>query len=512
MQIGRSIGAPVCALKLIPLSRPGGPEANTFKHFASNCDSYGKEIVTQDSARTAPIEYPIGFPDPNAFQPEGQPDHAVYSCTSCSNYVPPMVTKKLTGFAAGYCRAKGKLLLDDRLPKYAEGCDSRVFATARNRIADNPSAAAGINVILFPEYGMEFGKPKKVDIVEIHKLNLITKPSDYNSDGPVTDAHKRLGIRAFRRVQDPKGYGKAILIPIMNEDALDPKGQPIFSDEDKARIPRSGDEEKPERYFDHNGGVYKTAIMWRLGQTPALWGPAGVGKTEMFRHVAWLMGLPFQRISITEFSEIDDLIGKMLYSPEKGTHFRYGRIPRGWVRPNILCIDEPNAGPPAVWQAIRPLTDDSKQMVIDQNEGERLPPNKLCYLGMAMNPAWDPRNTGVAPLADADGSRLMHLEIGLPPEHLEKQILLEVLEDDHWDKTEATAAVDILMKIAKEVRQLSDGGHIPISWGLRNQKKVIRIRRYMSWKDAFRMGVTDALEPSVRDSILNVVESFSDDD
>lgn len=513
---GRSIGAPICGLKLIPLSRPGGPEAKTFQHFAKGCKDYGKQIVldTKAKAELKPIEYPIALPDPNAQTSNNWEMEPVTNCTGCANYVPPAVTRKLIGYTGGFCRAKGTLLLEDRLVKYAADCDKRKFAKPADRVDElNNRSSAGINIILFPEYDLHFGKPKPVNLNEIHQLNIRVRPSEYPTDREVTPAHRALGIRAFRRIRDPKGYGPALMLPIMDEFAKGSNGKPIFTDEDRARIPRSGDAERPEKYFDHNGAVYKIVVMWtRLNQTPALWGMPGVGKTELFRHLAWMMNMPFQRISITETSEVDDLFGKVMYTPEKGTYFQYGRIPRAWVLPNILCLDEPNTGQPAVWQRIRPLTDDSKQMVLDEGNLERLDKHRLCYLGMAMNPAWDVRNTGVAPLADADGSRLMHIQMDLPPEPIERQILSEVLQEDGWDEDNIKPAISVIMNMAKEIRALAEAGELPVTWGLRNQKKVLRVKRYASWKESFRMGVTDSLEPELAEMILRIVSSKSDDE
>jgi MoxR-like ATPase len=504
--LGRAIGGPVCGLKLIPLSRPGGPEKTTLEYFGNKCDSHGKEVEFQPAARTAPIELQIAFPDMSLPASDDWEAETVASCTGCANYMPPQATRRATGWSAGFCRKKGKLLLDDRLNTYARTCEDRKFAPRSMRISDtDPTSGRSVVITILPEYDLMFGRPQPVNIHKIHKDNIATPPSQYKSDRPVTEAYKKKGILAFRRVQDPKSYGPDLLIPVMDAG--------FFDDEDRKRIPQSGDPEKPEYYFDHNGGAYKIFVMWmKLKQTPALWGEPGVGKTELFRHLAWMMGMPFQRISITETSEVDDMIGKMMFSPEKGTYFQYGRIPRGWTRPNILCLDEPNTGQPALWQRIRPLTDDSKQMVVDENNSETLPKHPLCYLGMAMNPAWDPRNTGVAPLADADGSRLMHIKMELPPPEIEKEILLETLTADRWEESDAKKLIQVLMLIAKEIRTVGEeGGHLP-SWGIRNQKKVARIKRYMSWMDAFRMGVTDALEPQVAETILAIVSSRAPDE
>lgn len=510
--MGRAIGAPTCGLRMIPLARPGADEATTFKHFAKSCASYGREITLNENAKTEPITYQIAMPDPMAKKPsDPYGDANVASCSGCANYIPPMITKRLTGWKAGFCRAKGQLVLEDRLAKYAVGCTDRVFQDPNDRLDEmRVNAGADINIILLPEYGEFFGKKKPVDLGAIHQVNMVVPPTKWLSDRTVTEGHRKLGIRAFRRIQDPRNYGPDLVIPIMDELAVDANGDRIFSDEDIERIPRSGDRERPEKYYDHNGAVYKVMVMWtKLNQTPALWGAAGVGKTELFRHLAWMMNMPFQRISITESSELDDLAGKMMFTPEKGTYYRYGRIPKAWMRPNVLCLDEPNTGQPAVWQFLRPLTDNSRQLVIDQNEGERVEAHRLCYLGMAMNPDWDPRNTGVAPLADADGSRLMHISMDLPPERIERQIIIEALADDRWTEEDARPHVDALMRMAKEIRNLSNEGGIPITWGIRNQIKVIRLRKYATWTDCFRMGVIDALEPQVGDLVMNIVRSHA---
>jgi MoxR-like ATPase len=515
--IGRSIGGPVCASKNIPLGRPGLNNHNkTMQHFAKNCNLHGVEVdFGNGTAEKKPVLLQIAMPDPNARESDNWQAEPVSSCTGCHNYVPPRLVDRLTGWRAGWCRSSGSLLLEDRLTVYARDCTSRRYIKPEDRLNELGTSTGNVNIILLPEYGPDFGLPKKVDPNKVHEINLITKPSDYNSDAQVKESHKAMGIRAFRRIEDPKAYGAPILIPIMDEhgtEIVDGVARPVFTDDDRSRIPRSGSSENPEAYFDHNGAAYRILTMWlRLKLTPAVWGMAGTGKTELLRHLAWMMGMPFQRISITETSDLEDLFGKMRFSKEKGTYFQYGRVPNAWRRPNVLCLDEPNTGPAAVWQRIRPLTDDSKQLALDENEAEIIPQHRLCYLAMAMNPAWDVRNTGAFPLAAADGSRLMHIEMPLPPEDIETKILLETLKRDRWEKDEAVRQVATLMRIAKELRDMSDTGAIPITWGIRDQKKVVRVRRFARWEDAFRMGVIDALEPQVRDLILNVVRSHDDE-
>jgi len=229
--------------------------------------------------------------------------------------------------------------------------------------------------------------------------------------------------------------------------------------------------------------------------------------TEFFRHMAWLMCLPFRRISITGSTEVDDLAGKMHYDPARGTYFEYGRIPTAWGKPGVICLDEPNVGQPDVWQFIRPLTDNSKQLVLDMNKGERISRHDYAFLGMAMNPAWDVRNSGTSTIADADGSRLMHIFVDLPNEAVERRIIEAAVKLDGWEI--GRDALDMIIGIAGDLRRMSSEETIPITWGIRPQLKVARALKWFSPTDAYRLATADYLEPRHQELILDVVRSHA---
>jgi len=259
-------------------------------------------------------------------------------------------------------------------------------------------------------------------------------------------------------------------------------------------------------YVDHFGGMYGLGVAWmELDETPVFWGVPGVGKTELLRHAAWIMQLPFHRISITKSSEIDDIAGKMEYSPEKGTWFRYGRLPRAWTKPGVICIDEPNTGPEEIWQFIRPLTDNSKQLVLDMYDGRPLDRHQDAYMGMAMNPAWDARNIGALEIADADSNRLFHVYIEMPPERLEKEILKARVELDGWELSDRQ--LKMLMDIAKDIRSLCDDGQLPMTWAVRQQIKVARALRWFNPIVAYRRAAGDFLEPEAQQVLLDQVRA-----
>ena len=221
--------------------------------------------------------------------------------------------------------------------------------------------------------------------------------------------------------------------------------------------------------------------------------------------MAWLMQLPFIRISITGSSEIDDLAGKTGYTEGVGTHFVYGRLPRAWQRPAVVCMDEPNTGRPEVWQFIRPLTDNSKVLTLDMNQGETIERHADCYLGMAMNPAWDVRNVGTEEIGDADGSRLSWIDMQMPPAQLVREIIRTRCAKDEWEIDDAR--LDILGKISEDIAALCDNGTLPITWGVRDQIKVARASRWFPMLTAYRMARADALEPEVREVLLDAVRA-----
>lgn len=462
--------------------------------IANKCEEFGKPFEADPESRTKALRIQVAMPSPTG-RPKNQ--ESVRNCQDCGNYVTQGVTLAAFGWNAGMCRASGELILADRLGKYADGCADRTFTAFRMREFDTvATTAVKAEIVLLPEFQDGFGRITPATLLKSRPIEA----EKYETDFPVGAKAASRGIRAWRKIVDPEGFGPDLRLPIFARES--------FDDIEASKIPMTDDQENPQDYIDHAGLTYKVAAMWmELDETPAIWGPQGVGKTELFRYLAWLCGMPFERISITNSSEVDDLIGKPGYSPERGTFFTYGRIPRAWMKPCILDLDEPNAGPPEVWQCIRPLTDNSKQLVVDQNGGERIERHPYCFFGMAMNPAWDPRNTGIATLADADGARLMHIYLDLPPEEVERAILMNALKRDEWDEGAAKDAIDQVMKIAVDLRKLAADDIVPISWGVRTQLKVVRAMRFFTPIQAYRVGALDSLEQSAQEAVLTAVKS-----
>lgn len=487
----KSVGAPMCARFGHVLGRPGSTEEQNRKiavAFGSRCPANG------DVRPVVPIEYnlKVALPDPgipvfhNVDGTEG--DKNCTTCGMCQNFVPDRIVGKDLGWATGLCSARGKLILPNRQHQEAKDCEFRNYGTVR----DN---TLGVN--LLPEYEDAFSPSADPIKAYFKAKGSFVEPHDWPTDKPVSAEDQTRGIRAWRKVVDPDGTGHESFLPV-----YDPNH---FSESERAKIPRTGDDEHPELYVDHFGGAYLAAVTWReLDETPALWGEAGTGKTEFFRWLAWMMCLPFERISINAQTEVDDLIGKML-AAGGDTYFQYGRLPLAWCKPCVLVIDEFNVGMPEVQQVIRPLTDNSKQMVVDQNNHELIARDNDCYLGFAMNPAWDVRNVGAQQIGDADASRLFHIYVELPPDALEREMISNRVALDGWEIDKHR--LDAIMAIAAELRALVKDDTLSCTWGIRPQIKVARAMRWFDPVTAYRRAVADFLEPQQQDMLLDVVRA-----
>jgi MoxR-like ATPase len=491
----KSIGTYVCARFGKPVGRitSSNEELKSLaSHFGSTCPDHGKPKPSSPDYEKATFK--VMLPDPQVLGKTIDPSsqELVRSCAGCVNLVKDVAVAAELGWTTGLCAAKGKLLLANRHVLEARNCEYREFGTPR---------ASTMGLTFLPEYEENFAN--QADPVRAFQNRQATwvEPSEYPTDRPVApeDEHK---LSAWRRIEDPH-TGNEIFLPIYKPE--------FFSDEMRALIPTTGDDEHPEDYVDHSNFVYKVAVLWtELDETPAFWGKAGTGKTEFFRHMAYLMQLPFFRFSITASTEVDDLVGRTAFTQGVGTHFEEGRFVKAWRNPCVMVVDELNTGQPDVQQVLRPCIDNSKQLVIDQAaDAKPIDRDVDCYLGVAMNPAWDVLNVGANMIGDADANRLMHLFVELPPRPLEEEIIKTRCHHDGWEIPKES--LDLVMNIATDLRALTDNGTLPISWAIRPQIKVARALRWFDTLTAYRMAAADYLEPQQMDMLLDVVKSHSDE-
>lgn len=487
---GKTTGANMCARYGHVLGRPKStPQQNdkTLKLTAKNCPSFGERRPHRPEQQT----FRVFTPDPDALEvlDELHPNkQACSACNMCKNFIKDEVVLDEHGWTAGGCAAKGKLILPDRRISEARACQYRQHGTPRSSLA---------NIMMTPAFSD--ASTQMVNPVDgfLRGADSVVDPGDYESDLEVTPEDQKNGIRAWRKLVDPAGTGNEVYLPIFDPEFFDP--------EERSQIPQTDDDEHPELYLDHNGAVFKTAVIWlELDETPFLWGPPGVGKTEFARHMAWLMQLPFYRISITGTTELDDLAGKMRYSKEKGTYFQYGRFTKAWSSPCVVIVDEPNTGQPEVWEFLRPAMDNSKQLALDMNEGEIVARHDLTHLILAGNPAWNALNVGTNVISDADASRLMHVEFNLPEESIERSIIQNRVKSDGWIID--NVRLNFIMEVAKLLRELCEKGSLSITWGIRPQLKVARALAWFDAVTAYRLAIADMLNPEQQKIVIDQVE------
>lgn len=477
------------------------------RHHAQKCVEYG--MPRPNAPVWVEISPTITLPSRAAFMAEQQfvDQEAEYitNCRDCVFYNRRGAEDK--GLRGGaICSARCEFIFDRQVNEKARNCTRGIRADYTQRYRSQITEDVTFDPLLVDAFykemsAMERWKESRANFVD---------PSEYPTDREVEPDEVERGIRAWREIVDDK-TGNSVFMPVYDMHALAMR-QPEGAERERylqlaKLVPSTGDDEHPENYIDHQGSVYLLCALWyELDETPALWGSPGTGKTEILRHVAWLMQLPFHRISITATTELEELVGQFVLRDNE-TSFVHGRLPRAWRSPGVICLDEPNVGPPEVWQAIRPLTDNSKQFVIDKNGGEVISRHPDSFLGLAMNPPWDTRNVGADVIADADSSRLAHILVDYPPAEIEKEIMREWANDPGSGWEISDKVLDQISKISTDLRKMAEEGALSISWGVRHNIKVARASRLFSLQDAYRIAAMNFLSPSEQKTIRSTIAS-----
>lgn len=145
-------------------------------------------------------------------------------------------------------------------------------------------------------------------------------------------------------------------------------------------------------------------IAWRIGRTPMLWGPPGVGKTERVR--AWA-SLRKRRLFVVTLSQLDAMDTRGLPAPENGRtiHLRPNFLPDCSEGPCVLFLDEFTNASISVQRAVY-------ELVLDRRIGDHLLPND-CIVICAGNRPED--RAGLMALPDPLTNRLLHLDVRADP-------------------------------------------------------------------------------------------------
>lgn len=493
--LGESFNSDVCVRFGHILSRPGAADSaneRTLIKFAEACPSAGDE-----RPRTFPsyVVAQVSMGDPvtistAAVRPPRTDDEKPSSCTGCEYFIPASVVSRELGWSNGLCAMKGRLISSKRYVREAGAC-------ADGRRGAHRDTTDGI--LLMPQYDTTIASFVKVTgptTAPVDRNKHRTDPRLYVTDKPLDSDDIALCIRAWRQVDDPEGFKEPVFLPIFDGEKLcgfDPRS--TYGDH------------RPDLYVDHGGILYDLVCeMFEQGKTPILIGGAGVGKTEAAAWLAWLMDLPLDVLSMRNDTEVYEFIGETQLV-EGETRFAPGRFLKSITRPRVTLIDEWNVSPEPVWHLMRPTLAGQSELHIDQAGGVKFQRHPFNFIMGAQNPSWDPIYTGVKTISAADLSRVTPVAVGLPPEGIERQIIMERCRDAGYDID--TLLIDKIMQVAADLRKQVDEGSLPISWGIRDNIDVALKTRYYSFEKAYRRGVTDGLEPQLADVILASVRSVA---
>jgi MoxR-like ATPase len=500
-QWGKVIGAPMCMrfnyMLGLGTNDTHGLDADHVArhneevaiHFGSDCAEHGVPLPTDTRQFVGTVSVSIGHQE---YPPAGAA--VLPTCNACSNCATASLTGETLGTPVSLCTAKGHLIFDPA--SEANGCD-RACSGAPIRNSSDISSTFHFN----PMFQLGFRARADIKMAALMENGRIRDtPLDYVTDKPVTDEERAEGIIAWREITDPEGSGNSVYLPIFTPE--------VFTVGEQKLIPQAGDNEHPELYVDYSGLLYQYAVDgYTLGEAFCLVGEPGLGKTEFGRWLAYLKQVPFNRFPFTKATEIDDMVGKTLFSPERGTYWHDGRVTEAYrSQAGIIMLDELNLGPEETREMLRPMIDNSSQLVLDSGLGVSVSRGKHSRILISMNPAWDVRNLGTSELADAETNRMSFAFVGYPPEEVEEQILRERCALDGYEIPEDK--LQAIIMIGKEIREAAAQHTFPGSWGIRQQIKVARKTRFYNLTRAYRQANLNYLDPDEATLVLDIISTY----
>lgn len=505
-------GVAVCGSRGIPLGTARSTSEQTEliqRQIAEACPEAGDPPLPGGFKQTAGT---VG--STNVFIGPRRGEHReITNCGSCTYLLNPSQTSIKFGWQVPLCLAKGVLIPNRQAPHMAKRC-----TIGRGRQAEYPAEIDVDSFTPFPVYGEQ--------IVDDYKNRPARSswtptpdPREFKTQLPVAAEDAAKGIRAWRLLQHPT-------LPTRKQPLYLPVFDPeVFSEdpEEMSRVPVVGsaqfDKYRPDLYRDYSNLLWRVAVnLLGLERTPVLIGHAGTGKTEFFAYLAYMMQLPFERISINRETEVADVMGYTSVEVDPTSQssimvWNDGTLPQRWTKPGVLVLDEPNTGPAALWQAIRPVMDTAAQLVIPDNKNKAYERDDWCMFGIAMNPDWDGRYIGTDPISEADGNRSGACWVDFPDEDIERDVIITKVNAQGFEIT--NGQLDTLMKIAAELRKLTDpdaGGSLNVSVGLRIQTAVALYWQYVTLAEAYLFAIGDRLDPQQRQLVMSIVKNYADAD
>ena len=246
---------------------------------------------------------------------------------------------------------------------------------------------------------------------------------------------------------------------------------PVFDPEDfpesvRGRIPA------PDFFFvDHDNLLFGIISDLMNGDSPVVWGEAGVGKSVAFEKVAAMMQVPFFRLHLNEFTDPEVFTGK--FELIGGETVWVHQPPVEFIGiPSLQVYEEWNAASEGCRFWSRPLLDGYNKITLEGHEGETYMRNQWAFIGSTGNPHYSARNSGVVPLSEPDSDRLSHHVVDWPSGSVEFEILWRLRTD--LGLPVSGAMIVNAIAVWQNMRSRIDAGEITAGGSTRSLKRFVQ--------------------------------------
>ncbi|MHB1344811.1 MAG: AAA family ATPase, partial [Thermoleophilia bacterium] len=206
-------------------------------------------------------------------------------------------------------------------------------------------------------------------------------------------------------------------------------------------------------YLDHDALLYRCALAYSLNTPLALHGHTGVGKTELVRYFASLLGAPVYRMNLHGLSTTDDIIGRLLPAGHGTVAFQDGLVTTAVRGGGLLLLEEMNATGQEVWFVLHGLLDGSRALVVVEKDNEVVHQHPWCRIYATFNPGEYPTlYPGTKELSAAYLRRWASVRMGFLDLEAERTILLEQLPA--LAQPEHARMLDSMLQVAGVCREI----------------------------------------------------------
>jgi MoxR-like ATPase len=208
-------------------------------------------------------------------------------------------------------------------------------------------------------------------------------------------------------------------------------------------------------YHDHHGLLYRCALAYFHNMPLALHGHTGVGKTELVKYFASLLGAPVYRVNLHGLTTTDDIIGKFIPAGHGRVEFQDGLATVAVRTGGVLLLEEMNATGQEVWFALHGLLDGSRSLVLVEKDNEVVHQHSHCRIYSTFNPAEFPAlYPGTKELSAAYLRRWASIRVGFAERDIERVILLTRFPAYRQEQRSET--IETMLEVARVARKLLD--------------------------------------------------------